>query len=111
MEHLTPNERKAVLELKEALQEMLGNRLAGLYLFGSKARGDYSSDSDIDIAVIVRGLTKELKRAVFDKAADIELENDVYLSTLVLSEEEFELLKKRERRIALDIEREGVPLL
>lgn len=111
MEHLTPVEKKAVAELKEALQEMLGDRLVGLYLFGSKARGDYSASSDIDIAVIVRGLTWQLKKAVFDKAADIELEHDVYLSTLVLSEEQFELLKQRERRIALDIEREGTPLL
>lgn len=111
VEYLTAGEKEAVAELKEALQDMLGDRLVGLYLFGSKARGDYGAGSDIDIAVIVRGLTRDLKNAVFDKAADIELERDVSLSTLVLSEEQFEFLKRRERRIALDIEREGVPLL
>jgi hypothetical protein len=32
------------------------------------------------------------------------------LSVIVFSENEFERLKKRERRIALDIEKEGIPL-
>lgn len=72
MEYLSGVEKEAVEELKEALQKMLGDRLVGLYLFGSKARGDYGASSDIDIAVIVRGLTRSLKDAVFEKAADEE---------------------------------------
>ncbi|AFV10495.1 putative nucleotidyltransferase [Thermacetogenium phaeum DSM 12270] len=111
MEYLTAAEKAALAELREELRKMLGDRLVGLYLYGSKARGDYGAGSDVDVAVIVKGLTGNLKKAVFDKAADIELERDLCLSTLVLSEEQFELLKRRERRIGLDIEREGVSLL
>lgn len=111
VEYLTAAEKAALAELREELRKMLGDRLVGLYLYGSKARGDYGAGSDVDVAVIVKGLTGNLKKAVFDKAADIELERDLCLSTLVLSEEQFELLKRRERRIGLDIEREGVSLL
>jgi hypothetical protein len=32
------------------------------------------------------------------------------MSTIVFSKKEFDRLKRRERRIAVDIEREGVPL-
>ncbi len=106
----TIDEEKALTKLKDSLNEFLGDRIVGLIIYGSKARGDYGSESDIDIAIIIRELTRELKKQVFDIIVDIELEYLTPLSTLVLSEEHFEFLKKRERRIALDIEREGIPL-
>jgi len=103
-------EEKVVLrELKDNLKGLAGDRIR-LVLFGSRARGDYDSESDIDIAIIVRGLTREAKNQILDMVADIELKYLTPLSTLVLSEDDFEFLKKRERRIALDIENEGIPL-
>lgn len=103
--------RPAILrELKRSLKTFLGDRLVSMVLFGSMARGDYHDESDIDVAVIVRGLTRELKGRILDEAAELELKHHTPLSVLVLSEEEFNRLKKRERRIALDIEGEGIPL-
>ena len=67
--------------------------------FGSRARGDYSPDSDIDVAVVIRGL---------DRARKMAFEHATAVSALVLSEAEFDALLTRERRIALDIERSGV---
>jgi uncharacterized protein len=81
-----------------------------MVLFGSRAIGDYHDESDIDVAVIVHGLTRKLKGRILDEVAELELKHHMPLSILVFSEEEFNLLKKRERRIALDIEREGIPL-
>lgn len=103
-------EEKELKELKEILQGLLGDRMLRITLFGSRARGDYSNDSDIDVAIIVRGLTRELKNKILDRVAEIELKYLTPLSTFVLSEDEFNHLRKKERRIALDIEREGVPL-
>ncbi len=60
--------------------------------------------------MIVRALSQELKKEILGLVADLELKHDAPLSVLVLSEDQFDQLKKRERRIALDIEREGVPL-
>lgn len=97
-------------ELKESLESFLGDQLVSMVLFGSMVRGDHHDDSDIDVAVIVHGLTWKLKGQILDKVAELELEHHMPLSVLVLSEEEFNRLKKRERRIALDIEREGIPL-
>jgi predicted nucleotidyltransferase len=103
-------EEKILIELKNNLKEFLGDNMIGLTLYGSRARGDYDDESDIDIAIIVRGLTRELKNQILDMVADIEIKYLMPLSTLVISEEDFEFLKKRERRIALDIEREGIQL-
>ncbi len=97
-------------ELKRSLGSFLGDQLVSMVLFGSMVRGDYDDKSDIDVAVIVRGLTRKLKGQILDEVAELELEHHMPLSVLVLSEDEFNRLKKRERRIALDIEREGVAL-
>ena len=103
--------RPAILrELKRCLESFLGDQLVSTVLFGSTARGDSNDDSDIDVAVIVHGLTRGLKHQILDKVAELELRHHMPLSVLVLSEEEFSHLKKRERRIALDIEGEGIPL-
>ena len=103
-------ENKALMKLKDDLRDSLGDSLVGLILFGSRARGDYDSASDIDIAIIVQGLSRKLKNQILNNVAEIELRYLVPISTLVLSEEDFNHLRKRERRIALDIEREGMPL-
>lgn len=104
-----PEERAILRDLKDTLKGFLGERVK-LILYGSRARGDYDNESDTDIGIIVRGLTREEKNQILDMVADLELKYLTPLSTLVLSEDAFESLKKRERRIALDIEKEGIPL-
>jgi predicted nucleotidyltransferase len=97
-------------ELKEKLGGLLGPNAFKMILFGSRARGDYKEESDVDVAILVRRLTRETKHMILEQVAEIELEYLLPMSVLVLSEEEFVHLKRRERRIALDIEREGIPL-
>ena len=97
-------------ELKESLQDLLDPQAIKMVLFGSRARGDYRGESDVDLAIVVRGLNREMKRRILDKVAEIELEYLLPIWVLVFSQDEFDHLKKRERRIALDIEREGIPL-
>jgi predicted nucleotidyltransferase len=108
--HLTNTEKKVVGELKHALREMLGERLISITLFGSRTRGDYDADSDIDIAVIVRDLTREVKNQILERVAEIEFDFVLPLSVLVFSEQDFNHLKKRERKIAIEITNEGIPL-
>jgi predicted nucleotidyltransferase len=105
------DERKKELEeLKRDLENLLDPLAFKMVLFGSRARGDYSEESDVDVAILVRGLTREMKRRILDKVAEIELEYLLPISALVFSQDEFDHLKQKERRIALDIEREGIPL-
>jgi predicted nucleotidyltransferase len=42
--------------LRAALDEMYGDRIARVVLFGSRARGDASPDSDYDIAIFLKDL-------------------------------------------------------
>jgi predicted nucleotidyltransferase len=40
-------------EIKNGLDRMYGGRLQGVYLFGSRARGEGAPDSDVDILVVL----------------------------------------------------------
>ena len=107
---LTEEEKTALTRLRDFLSELLDDKLKRFTLYGSKARGDHHHESDIDIAIVVQGLTRGIKNRILKEVARIEFDHLVPLSTIVLSEDDFEKLKKRERRIALDIEGEGIPL-
>jgi predicted nucleotidyltransferase len=101
---------KQLVELKRILEDLLTPHSFKMILFGSRARGDYLDESDVDVAILVRGLTREMKNRILNKVAEIELAYLLPIAVVVFSEEEFDHLKKKERRIALDIDSEGIPL-
>ncbi len=107
---LSRKERMLVHEIKNKLLDRLGGRLKYFVLFGSRARGDAEEHSDLDLAIVVENLDRSLKREILDVVADCELSYDRAVSSLVFSDEEFEHLRQRERRLALDILQEGIPL-
>jgi len=104
------NMENQLIDLKESLKLSLGDSLIKMVLFGSRARGDYDEDSDIDIAIIVRSISKELRNKIFNQVAEIELKYLRSISSIIFSETEFNRLKERERKVALDIESEGILL-
>jgi len=107
---VTPQHRLALRDLKDAMEKLLGKDLIQLKLFGSRARGDADADSDLDVVLIAGNLTRKRRREILDQVADIELEHLTPISLLLISQEDFRRLLSRERRIAVDIEREGVPI-
>ena len=55
------SEKRAIEEFTKRLKTELGSKLLKMRLFGSKARGEFSKDSDIDILLILavrRALTR-----------------------------------------------------
>lgn len=53
---------KANTDAISMLKELLGNDLVEIILYGSCARGDYTEDSDIDIAILTRCGRTEAKK-------------------------------------------------
>jgi predicted nucleotidyltransferase len=45
---------RAIGDFARAVRRAYGERVKGIYLFGSRARGDHTRDSDADIAVVLR---------------------------------------------------------
>jgi predicted nucleotidyltransferase len=53
---VTSNQDPLLAHLREALDEMYGEQIDRVVLFGSRARGDAHSDSDYDVAVFLKEL-------------------------------------------------------
>ena len=104
---------KSLREYRRLLEAEFGARLQSLRLFGSRARGDADVDSDADVSVIVDKLTDEERAGVIDLALCAWRNagrRGPLISPLPWSDAEQDMRRKSERRIALDIDREGVPL-
>ncbi len=83
-------------EMVDCYKRYYGENIIGIFLYGSYARGDFDSESDIDITAIVKGDRMELQeklKQVWDVSADIGLENDIVISPTVIPYDEFEKYK------------------
>ena len=81
--------------LKEVYQNanrLFGTRLREAYLYGSYARGDFTSESDVDIFLTVDAAPEDLspyRAAVAAIDSDLSLVHEVTVSTAVQSEQIF----------------------
>lgn len=113
---LRPVDRRVLGELVSRLRAHYGDRLDRITVFGSRARGDITEDSDIDLLVVLKippdRESQETNAAweLLDLARLQAREDYVPISMLVYSQARFQALKERERRFALDIEAEGIAL-
>jgi len=101
--------KPALKELQQTLTKIYGERLCGLYLYGSYARGDYHPDSDVDVLIVLKDEvkpTQEIDR-INDRVADICLEHNILIATFPVSEE---WLRQRKSPLFENVRKEGVPL-
>jgi predicted nucleotidyltransferase len=78
-------------ELKAGLQALYGERLKGVYLFGSHARGESDEESDVDVLVILddyESYGAEVGRAG-ELGAQLSLQYGVSISKVFLREREW----------------------
>jgi uncharacterized protein len=107
---LSAGEQAAVREFVTRVRGMLGAEIRDVRLFGSRARGGGHEHSDLDIALVVLPGGRARRHEVYDLAFDIGLAHGVDLAPLVIEERRLHELLARERRLALDIAREGISL-
>ena len=86
----------------------------GIILFGSRARDDFRSDSDVDIAVLINGNHGDFvstKLSMADIAYDVLLETGVRIQLLPIWEDEWKHPESYPNpRLLRNIEREGIRL-
>jgi predicted nucleotidyltransferase len=69
IEQLLPKDAAARLfEFRDAVAQALPGAVADIVLFGSRARGDASPDSDYDVAVVLKDLSNREGRRLADAA-------------------------------------------
>lgn len=88
--------------------------VAGAYVFGSRARGDATTESDTDVAVLLHGLPgKRMDEAMImaDIAYELMLETGIRVEALPLWESEWEHPETFNNPALIEnIQREGIRL-
>lgn len=101
-------------EFVKGVNQILGNRVKKVILYGSYARGDYNESSDIDIMILTDLTDNEIieyRDKIWDYAYDIEFDNnfDVQLSPLVKNIDKFNYWLEA-LPFYMNVQREGVVL-
>lgn len=88
--------RQQALEIaakaRQGLEQLYGERLRGVYLYGSAARDQLTPDSDIDIAVILDEITTgfDEHERVSQLGADLSLDHDAVVLFFFATEADYQ---------------------
>ncbi|OHD68399.1 MAG: hypothetical protein A2W19_14375 [Spirochaetes bacterium RBG_16_49_21] len=105
---LSPNEKRAIELLKKKLMSRFN--IIEMKLYGSKARGDHTPESDIDIMIELEERDYKLESDIFSVIYDINLENDVFITPLFMSRRQIVEGPLSESPLYKSIKREGLSL-
>ena len=110
MVFLTEKEEKIVKKFAQKLKYSLDDKMILLKLFGSKVRGDSSPDSDIDILLVVKEKTPELRDLVFNILFDLDPYYEFKISPIIYSDFEYKRNEELESTFVETVKKEGVAL-
>ena len=100
---------KILAQFQKELKKIYGQRLLKIILYGSYALGRADKDSDLDVAVVLKGKVnpgKEIDR-MLDVLVDLNLKYQVLVSVYPVSEKDFQ---SRPSPLLINIRNEGVAL-
>ncbi len=101
-------ELKVVESFKRRVQELHPGELVSLTVFGSKARGNATMESDIDLLAVIRSEDWRLGDQIRDVGYDLEVKHGVVLSIQVISQSRHDGLKAAGSQFLDAVEAEGL---
>ena len=96
-----------ILDLRQQLSGIYGDRLDALLLFGSQARGQSERDSEIDVLVVLKGPVdpgKEIGRTGAIQSS-LSLKYDRVVSCVFVSDQRY---SSEQSPLLINIRREGM---
>lgn len=98
-----------LLGLRDALHSIFGKNLLRVILYGSHARGDSRSDSDVDILIVLDDFNDP--EAEYDRIdallSRLSLEHELVIASHIVREAEF---VRARTPLLMNIHREGIAL-
>ena len=110
LKYLTLRERKALAEYLSRLHEQFGDQVQHVILYGSKVRGDFDKESDIDLFVVMKDTDLELENLLTHLGVEVDLKYDVLLGDFVVPQKRFLRMAQIREPLYQDLMSEGVEL-
>ncbi|HEV8715198.1 MAG TPA: nucleotidyltransferase domain-containing protein [Candidatus Binatia bacterium] len=105
---LTHEEQAWLDAYRQILAEQFPGLVQRIIIFGSKAKGTATPDSDLDVLVIIREGDWRLKDALAAPGYDLVIGTDVVPSILVYTEQEWEDRRRLRAPFWQAVDRDGV---
>jgi predicted nucleotidyltransferase len=105
---ITTNEKKALNILKRTLSRDFSP--IEFRLYGSKAKGTDSEESDLDLMIVLENLTPEIESQIDDLIFKLNIKYDCLIAALYFSRNELEVGPLAESPIYRHIQQEGMRL-
>jgi|SRR3989338_4898456 len=107
---LSEIEEKAVKEFSRDLRSFSGKNIKQILLFGSKARGNFNKESDVDLFILVGQSDSVIRKKVASFTTKILLNYSILLSPKIVEQSHFSFLKQLETAFAKNIEKDGIKI-
>ena len=79
-----------------------------MWVFGSRARGDATWESDLNVCIVADELTNEDRNTLSTIAWEVGFEHELLITTVCFTTEEFEHGPMSESTLVMNILREGI---
>lgn len=80
---------EVIKELNSRIKEKYSD-FRGSYLFGSRARGDYREDSDVDVVLLFDKYDRNKEMEIYDILSDLDYKYDLVIMGMLYTMKELE---------------------
>ena len=106
----TLDDKEMFDDIVKAILSVMGDDAVKIILYGSVARGDNTWESDVDIAMVIRGtLDRRTDKLLTKVIAEIDLKYDTVVSVIDIEAEHFNTWRST-LPFYVNIEKEGIIL-
>ena len=105
-----PHEKDSLGRVTKRLRQLFQGRIADVYAFGSRARGDHGEWSDFDVLVVVKDRNPLIEAAIMNAFVEEEVRSGLVFTPLIKDQKAFESEKKFNTPFYENLIREGITL-
>ena len=105
-------DKELILEFKDKIPQEIKKHLKRVIVFGSRARGESSESSDLDVAVLVDRKNTEVEKKIEDTAYQLMWAHDFkpIISIKIFAQAQFQRALDQEFSFYRHIQEEGIVL-
>ncbi len=109
-DYLTKIEKKVIIAFVRELREKFGEDILSIRLFGSKVRGDFNRDSDIDVLLVFQIKSEKVRDRVYDILFGLDPYYELKISLTIMSLYEYQKNEELHSPFIENVEKEGIKL-